>query len=112
MDPASPISLEIRTAIYETEGNSMKNIQNAAIYILAFNCGIIGYWFGQYKPIRDDFLTNHGAKNGQPRNQFSICGRQISGCGKFIGLNRLMILVSFLSKILIPFVDSILGKST
>ena len=96
----------------------MKTIQNAAIYILALNCGIIGYWFGQYKPIFDDFRTNHGARNengdrnGQPRNQFSICGRQISGCGKFIGLNRLMILVSFLSKILIPFVDSILGKST
>ena len=99
---------DLRTLIYETGDNSMKIIQNVALYVLALNCGIIAYWFGQYKPIFNDFKTNHGAKNangernGLPRTQ--IC--------KFrnVGLNRLIILVSFLSQILIPFVDSITGK--
>ena len=107
---------DARTLIYDTEDNSMKFIQNAALFILALNCGIIAYWFGQHKPIFDDFLTNHGAKNekgdrnGHPRNQFRIFGWQIPGFGKFIGMNRFMILVSFLLKIIIPFVDSITGK--
>ena len=89
----------------------MKMIQNAALYILAVNCGIIAYWFGQYKPIFDDFQNNPGAKNangkrnGQPRTRTSIFGS-----GKFIGLSRFITLVSFLSKILIPFLDSITGK--
>ena len=89
----------------------MKIIENAALYILALNCGIIVYWIAQYKPIFNDFRTNHGAKNlngernGKPRNQ--LCFRS----EKFIGLNRFIILVKFLSKIIIPFVDSITGKS-
>ena len=105
-----------RTLISETEDKYFKFIQIAALCILALNCGIIGYWLRPYKPILDDFRTNHGAekengeRNGQPRNQFSICGWEIRGFGKFIGLNRFIILGSFLSKILIPFVDSIIGK--
>ena len=101
---------DARNVIYETtEDNSMKFIQNAALYVLALNCGIIAYWFGQYKPIFNDFQTNHGAKNengernGQPRAQINLFGFD-----KNIGLNRLIILVSFLSKILI--VDSLTGK--
>ena len=100
-----------RTCIYETTDNNMKFIENAALYILALNCGIIVYWIAQYKPIFNDFRTNHGAKNangernGEPRNQ--LCFRS----EKFIGLNRFIILVKFLSKIIIPFVDSITGKS-
>ena len=102
---------DIRSVIYETEDNSMKLIQNAALYVLALNCGIIAYWLGEFKPIFNDFLTNHGAKNangqriGQPRTQISIFGWD-----KSIGLNRFIILVQFLSKILVPFVDSITGK--
>ena len=105
-----------RTLISETEDKYLKRIQNAALCILALNCGIIGYWWRQYKPILDDYRTNHGAenengeRNGQPRNQFSICGWEIRGLGKFIGLNRFIILGSFLLKILIPFVGSIKGK--
>ena len=105
---------DVRTLIYETEDNSMKFIQNTALYVLALNCGIIVYWFGQYKPIFYDFEKNHGAKNangewnGQPRTQ-SILGCQLPGGDKFIGLNRFIILASFLSKTLIPFVDSITG---
>ena len=63
-----------RTFIYETEDNSIKIIQTAALYVLALNCGIIAYWFGQFRPIFTDFQTNHGAKNengeriGQPRS--------------------------------------------
>ena len=97
--------------IYETEDNSIKLIQNAALYVLALNCGIIAYWFGKYKPIFNDFLTYHGAKNengernGQPRAQINLFGLD-----KNIRLNRFIILVSFLSKICIPFVDSITGK--
>ena len=104
-----------RTFINETKNKSMKFIQNAALYILGFNCGIIAYWFGKYKPIFNDFRKNHGAKhangerNGHPRTQ-SILGCQIPGCDKFIGLNRSIILVTFLLKIIIPFVDSITGK--
>ena len=100
---------DVRTLIYETEDNNMKIIQNIALYVLALNCGIIAYWFGQYQPIFNDFQTNHGAKNengernGQPRSQI--------GKLRNVGLNRFIILVSFLSKILIPFVDSITGKS-
>ena len=107
---------DVRSLIYETKDNNMKRIQNVALYVLALNCGIIVYWFVQYKPIFDDFGRNHGAKNangernGQPRNQISICGWQIPGFAKFIGLNRFMILVLFLSKICIPFLDSITGK--
>ena len=103
---------DTREMIYEIEDNSMKFIQNAALYVLALNCGIIAYWFGQYKPIFKDFQTNHGAKNengkrnGQPRAQINLFGFD-----KNIGFNRLIILVSFLSKILIPFFDSITGKS-
>ena len=102
---------DIRSVIYETEDNSMKLIQNAALYVLALNCGIIAYWFGQYKPIFNDFLTHHGAKNengernGQPRAQINLFGLD-----KNIRLNRFIILVSFLSKICIPFIDSITGK--
>ena len=64
-----------RTFIYETTDNNMKFIENAALYILALNSGIIVYWIAQYKPIFNDFRTNHGAKNangernGKPRNQ-------------------------------------------
>ena len=99
-----------RNLIYETKDDSMKMIQNAALYVLAFNCGIIVYWFAQYKPIFNDFRTNHGAKNvngernGQPRIQNCIFGKNV-------GLNRFIILVTFLSKIILPFVDSITGKS-
>ena len=99
-----------RNLIYETKDNSMKMIQNAALYVLALNCGIIVYWFVQYKPIFNDFRTNHGAKNaneernGQPRIQNCIFGKNV-------GLNRFIILVTFLSKIILPFVDSITGKS-
>ena len=102
---------DVRTLTYETEDKSMKNIQNVALYVLAFNCGIIAYWLREFKPIFNDFLTNHGAKNangqriGQPRTQISIFGLD-----KNIGLNRFIILVKFLSKILVPFVDSITGK--
>ena len=102
-----------RTCIYETTDNNMKFIENAALYILALNCGIIVYWIAQYKPIFNDFRTNHGAKNlngernGKPRNQLCL----LFGSEKFIGLNRFIILVKFLSKIIIPFVDSITGKS-
>ena len=101
---------DLRTFIYVTEDNSMKMIQNAALYVLALNCGIIVYWFAQYKPILNDFRTNHGAKNasgernGQPRIQNWIFGKNV-------GLNRFVILVTFLSKIILPFVDSITGKS-
>ena len=101
---------DARTLIYETEDNSMKIIQNIALYVLALNCGIIAYWFGKYQPIFNDFQTNHGAKNangernGQPRAIYVIFGNHV-------GLNRFIILVSFLLKILIPFVDSITGKS-
>ena len=101
---------DIRTVIYETKDNSMKIIQNAALFVLALNCGLIGFWFGQYKPIFADFQINHGAKNangernGRPRTRLSLFRFDI-----FIGLNRFIILVSFLSKILIPFVDSITG---
>ena len=101
---------DARKLIYETEDNSMKIIQNIALYVLALNCGIIAYWFRIYQPIFNDFQTNHGAKNangernGQPRTI-------IRKFGKHVGLNRFIILVSFLSKILIPFVDSITGKS-
>ena len=101
---------DLRVLIYETEGNGMKLIQNAALYVLAFNCGIIVYWFAQYKPIFNDFRTNHGAKNangernGHPRIQNCIFGKNV-------GLNRFIILVTFLSKIILPFVDSITGKS-
>ena len=100
-----------RTLIYETEDNSIKIIQNAALYVLALNCGIIAYWFGQYKPIFTDFQTNHGAKNengeriGRPRTQ------KILGCPipeRYIGLNRFIIMAQFLSKICIP---SISGRS-
>ena len=100
-----------RTCIYETTDNNMKFIENAALYILALNSGIIVYWIAQYKPIFNDFRTNHGAKNlngernGKPRNQLCF------GSEKFIGLNRFIILMKFLSKIIIPFVDSITGKS-
>ena len=100
-----------RTFIYETTDNNMKFIENTALYILALNTGIIVYWIAQYKSIFNDFRTNHGAKNangernGKPRNQ--LCFRS----EKFIGLNRFIILVKFLSKIIIPFVDSITGKS-
>ena len=103
--------MDERTCIYETTDNNMKFIENAALYILALNCGIIVYWIAQYKPIFNDFRTNHGAKNangernGKPRNQLCF------GSEKFIGLNRFIILVKFLSKIIIPFVDSITGKS-
>ena len=102
-----------RTLIYETEDNSIKIIQNAALYVLALNCVIITYWFGQYKPIFTDFQKNHGAENengervGQPRTQ------KILGCPipeSCIGLNRFIIMAHFLSKILIPFLDSISGK--
>ena len=102
---------DVRTLIYETEDNNMKIIQNIALYVLALNCGIIAYWFGQYKPIFKDFQTNHGAKNengernGQPRAQINLFGLD-----KNIRLNCFIILVSFLSKICIPFVDSITGK--
>ena len=102
-----------RTFIYETTDNNMKFIENAALYILALNSGIIVYWIAQYKPIFNDFQTNHGAKNvngernGKPRNQLCL----LVGSEKFIGLNRFIILVKFLSKIIIPFVDSITGKS-
>ena len=104
------IYVDQRTLISETEDKYLKFIQNAALCILALNCGIIGYWLRQYKPILDDFRTNHGAenengeRNGQPRNQFSICGWES------IGLNRFIIGIKFLSKIFIPFVDSITGK--
>ena len=104
--------------IYETEDNSLitlEHIQKAAMFILAFNCGIIGYWFGKFKQkIFTDFQTNHGAKNengeriGQPRTQ------KILGCPvpeRCIGLNRFVIKADFLSNILIPFFDSISGKS-
>ena len=102
-----------RTLIYETTDKNVKFIENAALYILALNSGIIVYWIAQYKPIISDFRTNHGAKNangernGKPRNQ--LCS--FFGSEKFIGLNRFIILVKFLSKIIIPFVDSITGKS-
>ena len=103
---------DIRTVIHETENNSMKNIQFTAFYILAVNCGLVCLWFGHYKgPILNDFQTNHGAKNangernGRPRTQISLFGLD-----KFIGFNRFIIAVSFLSKSLIPFLDSILGK--
>ena len=105
--------VEERTLIYETTDNNMKFIENAALYILALNCGIIVYWIAEYKPIFNDFRTNHGAKNangernGKPRNQLCL----LFGSEKFIGLNRFIILVKFLSKIIIPFVDSITGKS-
>ena len=100
---------DLRIFIDETEDNRMKFIQNAALFVLALNCGIIAYWLRKYKPIFNDFKVNHGAKNangernGQPRTQ--IC--------KFrnVRLNRFIILVSFLSKMLIPFVDSITGNS-
>ena len=99
---------DIRTITYDTKVNNyMKHIQRAALLVIALNCIIIGYWFGQYKPIIKDFLTNHGAKNtdgkrnGQPRTQISFL--------KNIGLNRFILLVSFLSKIFIPFIDSIKG---
>ena len=100
---------DIRTVIYDTQDNNMKTIQRAALFVIALNCGIIGYWFGKYQPIFMDFLTNHGAKNtdgkrnGKPRIQISFA--------KNIGFNRFIILVSFLSKIIIPFFDSITGKS-
>ena len=87
----------------------MKSIQRAALFVIALNCGIIGYWFGQYKPIFKDFLTNHGAKNtngkynGKPRIRISFL--------KNIGINRFIVMVSFLSKMIIPFIDSITGKS-
>ena len=108
---------DLRTLIYETDDNSMEMIQKAALCILAVNCVIITYWFGQYKPIFNDFWNNHGAtiknangkRNGRPRTQ-SIFGISICGSDQFIGLNRFIILVSFLSKILIPFLDSITGK--
>ena len=101
--------VDARFLIHETENNSMKIIQNAALYVLALNCGIIAFWFGQYKPILNDFRTNHGSikvngeRNGRPRTQIRMLGKNI-------GLNRFIILVSFLSKILIPFVGSITGK--
>ena len=101
---------DARISTDATKDNSMKIIQNAALYILALNCGIIVYWFVQYKPILNDFRTNHGAKNGngerngQPRTQNCIFGKNV-------GLNRFIILVTFLSKIIIPFADSITGKS-
>ena len=103
--------MDERTCIYETTDSNMKFIENAALYILALNSGIIVYWIAQYKPIINDFRTNHGAKNangernGKPRNQLCF------GSEKFIGLNRFIILVKFLSKLIIPFVDSITGKS-
>ena len=53
---------DARILIHETEEKSMKIIQNAALYVLALNCGIIAYWFVQYKPILNDFRTNHGPK--------------------------------------------------
>ena len=108
--PRYRILADQRTLISETEDKYLKFIQNAALCILALNCGIIGYWWRQYKPILDDYRTNHGAenengeRNGQPRNQFSICGWES------IGLNRFIIGIKFLSKIFIPFVDSITGK--
>ena len=110
---ANGFFVDERTCIYETTDNNMKFIENAALYILALNCGIIVYWIAQYKPIFNDFGTNHGAKNangernGKPRNQLCL----LFGSEKFIGLNRFIILVKFLSKIIIPFVDSITGKS-
>ena len=106
---------DARTLISETEDKNMKIIQNAALFVLALNCGIIAYWFRKHKPIFNDFRKNHGAKkvnggrNGQPRTQ-SILGCPISGC--CIGLNRFIILVNFLLKILVPFIDSVTGKST
>ena len=108
---SSEVYGDLRTLIYETEDNSLKFIQYAALYVLASNCGIIAYWFGQYKPIFNDFQAKHGAKNangernGQPRIRYTKFGSD-----KFIGLNRFIILVSFLSKILIPFLDSVTGK--
>ena len=105
--------VEKRTFIYETTDKNMKFIENAALYILALNSGIIVYSIAQYKPIFNDFRTNHGAKNangernGKPRNQLCL----LFGSEKFIGLNRFIILMKFLSKIIIPFVDSITGKS-
>ena len=99
---------DARKTTYTIEDNSIKIIQNAALYVLAFNCGVIAYWFVQYKPILNDFRTNHGAKNvngernGQPRTQIF---------GKNVELNRFIILLTFLSKIIVPFVDSITGKS-
>ena len=106
-----------RILIYETEDNSsitLEHIQKAAIYILAVNCGIIGYWFGRFKPMFTDFFNNHGAENeneervGQPRTQ-KILECPIPEC--YIGLNRFIIIAQFLLKILIPFLDSISGKS-
>ena len=91
-----------RTLIYETEDNSIKIIQNVALYVLALNCGIISYWIGQYKPIFTDFQTNHGAKYengeriGRRRTQKILCC-PISG--RCIGLNRVIIMLNFLSKI-------------
>ena len=105
---------DARTLISETQDKSMNTIQKAAVYLLGLNCGVIAYWFGQYKPIFNDFLTNHGAKvngerNGQPRTQsLPVFGCQIPEC--CIGLNRFIILVNFGSKILVPFFDSITGK--
>ena len=105
--------------IYETEDNSLitlEHIQKAAIFILAVNCGIIVYWRGKFKPIFTDFRTNHGAKNengeriGQPRTQ-EIPGLGCSIPERYIGWNRFIIYGSFLLKFLIPFFDSISGKS-
>ena len=107
------IYVDQRTLISETEDKYLKFIQNAALYFLAFNCGVIAYWYRKYKPILDDFRTNHGAenengeRNGQPRIQ-SILLCPIPGC--CIKLNRFIILVNFGSKILVPFFDSITGK--
>ena len=72
------ILLDSRTIVYDTSVNDLKSIQIAALFVIALNCGIIGYWFGQYKPIFKDFLTNHGAKttngkyNGKPRTRISF----------------------------------------
>ena len=106
---------DIRTSIYETENNSMKNIQFTAFYILAVNCGLVCLWFGHYKgPILNDFQTNHGAKNangernGRPRNKFF--GITFFGSDKCIGFKRFIIAGLFLINSLIPFFDSIKGK--
>ena len=112
--PLGEFLADQRFLISETEDKNMKIIQNVALFVLASNCGIIAYWFRKHKPIFNDFRKNHGAKkvnggrNGQPRTQ-SILGCPISGC--CIGLNRFIILVDFLLKILVPFIDSITGKS-
>ena len=109
----STLLADYRTVIYETKDNSMKYIQNVALYVLAVNCGIIAYWFAQYKPIYKDFRTNHGAKkdngerNGRPRTK-SILGCELKCLS--VGLTRFIIAVEFITKVLFPFVDSITGN--